>query len=176
MNLLEHSENTINLSEKSENSENKELHYLAITKGDYQYNYYQINNSLQIMLYFILENKECKTYSKYYVNIVHFLDALSKDMIIFNELYINRTENLIEVKNFILYKITKMLEYIENVKNDSIEIIQMIFYLNRNNDFNINDLKLYFDNIALHIEYIEVKLLILFEKNLINFNKLLKNI
>jgi hypothetical protein len=160
-----------------------------------------INYSLRNMLNLILDNHNCRKISKYYDNIYNFLEAFISDI-----LYIDQynKEDFNKAKDFILYKIKKMLEYINNIKNDTLKTIDMILKLNLlpvNTEKNCNNSgisslfsealakenisitkeliynlmtqdNINFSNIALQIEFIEIKLLDLFEKCLNNFTKI----
>ena len=130
-----------------------------------------VNYSLRSMLNLILDNHDCRKYSKYYDNILHFLEALTSDILHIDQY---NKEEFNKIKYFILYKTRKMLEYINNIKDDTIKTIDMILKLNElpYNMMNLFKVNINFGNIALKIEFIEIKLLDLFEKYLNSFTKI----
>jgi len=130
-----------------------------------------VNCSLRSMLKLILDNRNCRKYSKYYDNIYQFLEGLTSDILYIDQ---NNKEEFNKIKYFILYKTRKMLEYINNIKDDTIKTIDMILKLNElpYNIMNLFKVNINFGNIALQIEFIEIKLLDLFEKYLNSFTKI----
>ncbi len=127
---------------------------------------------LDILIY----NKDCRVYSKYYDTIYNYALQLTNCI---NYLQQNTSINkiqLYQIKVFVLHEINKMLEYIKNARNDSLKTINMISMFSNNNNQESTESNIDFNNIASHIEYIDLKLLELFEKYVFIFQKYINNI
>ena len=142
--------------------------------------------NVQDIFNIILQNNECRKYSIYYDKIYTSLIELDNDIKLLERHHGNTNVYNI-LKTIILMKIKDLLQSVMNSKNEVVYTIDMILSFNKTIQYdtmNLSERSVYkevfptvltkentnyidINNIALHLEYLDIKLLELFQKFLV---------